>query len=103
GAPHVSVPRPPPPRAPTRAALAAWAGLFAAACGGAADGQAVPEGTSGGEGGAVPDGSSGGEGGAEAWCAGICGSHHDAECSGDPEEPCEVPPYGAPPIDETIV
>lgn len=100
GAPHVSEPRPAPPRAPTRAALAAWAGLVLGACGGggAAGDDVAPEGSSGGE---------GAEGDAEASCAGHCGSHHRRRshppCMDDPEDPCPAPPYGAPPADELLV
>lgn len=78
--------------------LAAWAGLFVAACGG---GQAASD-----EGDRIPEGSSGGEGGgadAEASCAGRCGSHHRPACMDDPVDPCPAPPYGAPPIDDPLV
>ncbi len=38
----------------------------------------------------------------EATCAGRCGDHHIPACDENGEN-CIAPPYGAPPMDETLV
>lgn len=113
GAPHTPGPRVAPPRAPTRAMLAAWAGIFVASCGGgqAIEGDDANASSSGDESNAsqengVPHGESGGgelPSGEEASCAGRCGSHHHPPCMDDPVDPCPAPPYGAPPLDDSLV
>jgi hypothetical protein len=97
GSAHVSVPHPPPPRLPTRAALAAWAGLATFACGGAQQQQVDTEEQTEEHAHEQQDVAH-----EEVSCAGRCGSHHHPPCMDDPT-PCPAPPYGAPPSDEAYV
>lgn len=83
--------------------LAAWAGVFVAACGGGK----APEAQTQTQTQTVPQGGAGGESGGgdvEVSCgAANCRSRRPPyECPED-QQPCPAPPYGAPPMDDTIV
>lgn len=97
GEPFAPGPRPAPPRAPTRAALAAWAGLFAACGGPQSTTEVQTQGSEGTEQTVEQDVAQ-----EEVSCAGRCGSHHHPPCMDDPD-PCPAPPYGTPPSDEAYV